>query len=69
MNVLAIHRQPLKQLEEIYRLWKKGGHLITATDCCGELIKKSNFQFVEDEVLHPEPPNTMWLLENKILLL
>lgn len=37
-NVLYIIKEPEKQLKEAYRLLKKGGYLVTATDCYGEPV-------------------------------
>ncbi|MCF8009377.1 MAG: class I SAM-dependent methyltransferase [Halanaerobiales bacterium] len=91
-NVLHMIKEPERQLSEIYRLLKKDGYLITATDCYGEvvslkeklllLLKKflnkigilpylknykkddlinlfenMDFQFIEDAILHQDPPN------------
>jgi ubiquinone/menaquinone biosynthesis C-methylase UbiE len=91
-NVLHMIKEPERQLKEIYRLLKKDGYLITATDCYGEVVslkeklllllkkllnklgilpylrnykkddlinlfKNINFQFIEDDILHPDPPN------------
>lgn len=91
-NVLHMIKEPKRQLSEIYRLLKKDGYLITATDCYGEvvslkeklllLLKKflnkigilpylknykkddlinlfenMDFQFIEDAILHQDPPN------------
>ena len=97
-NVLHMIKQPERQLREIYRLLKKDGYLITATDCYGDsvsskekllillkkllnkigilpylnnytkydlinLFEKNNFQFIEDEMLHPDPPNYYVILK------
>lgn len=52
-NVLYIIKEPEKQLKEAYRLLKKGGYLVTATDCYGELVPlKVKFKLILQNILN-----------------
>ena len=52
-NVLHIIKEPENQLKEAYRLLKKGGYLITATDCNAELVPlKIKFRLIFQNILN-----------------